>query len=168
MGQPEDKVRRLQAAIGEEALNELHRKIEAEVAQAAPDLTLASAWIDHYLLSILASRRARPTRRTVFSSTARPASFATDSPTTPRSLHSRRYWLASTCTSLGTLPPRSRFTSMAFSRSLNRADDAAGSAYPLVAVVTVRTAESMICSRCLLCAPRQYTWPQSAQRENAW
>jgi hypothetical protein len=50
MSQPEEKVRRLEAAIGAEALNELHRKIETEVARAAPGLTLASAWIDHYLL----------------------------------------------------------------------------------------------------------------------
>ena len=50
MSQPEEKVRRLEAAIGAEALNELHRKIATEVARAAPGLTLASAWIDHYLL----------------------------------------------------------------------------------------------------------------------
>lgn len=34
-------------------------------------------------------------------------------------------------------------------------------------VLTARTAQSMISSSRLLCAPRQYTWPQLSQRENA-
>jgi len=45
---------------------------------------------------------------------------------------------------------------------------AAGSSYPFAPVLTVRTAESMICSSRLLWAPRQYTWPQSRQREKVW
>jgi hypothetical protein len=45
---------------------------------------------------------------------------------------------------------------------------AAGSSYLPVALLTARAAESMICSSRLLRAPRQYTWPQLWQRENAW
>ena len=45
---------------------------------------------------------------------------------------------------------------------------AAGSCYLPVALLTARAAESMICSSRLLWAPRQYTWPQLWQRENAW
>lgn len=45
---------------------------------------------------------------------------------------------------------------------------AAGSSYLPVALLMARTAVSMICSSRLLWAPRQYTWPQLWQRENAW
>ena len=42
------------------------------------------------------------------------------------------------------------------------------SSYLPVALLTARTAVSMIRSSRLLWAPRQYTWPQLWQRENAW
>jgi len=45
---------------------------------------------------------------------------------------------------------------------------AAGSSYLPVALLMARTAVSMICSSRVLWAPRQYTWPQPWQRENAW
>ena len=61
--------------------------------------------------------------------------------------------------------PRKRY---AIASRRERPHLTAGSSYLLVVLLTARTAESMISSSRLLWAPRQYTWPQLWQRENAW
>lgn len=50
MSQPNEKAQLIETEIGKAALDNLQRQIEAEVQRAAPALTTASAWIDHYLL----------------------------------------------------------------------------------------------------------------------
>jgi hypothetical protein len=50
MSQPKEKAQIIEAEIGKAALDNIGRQIEAEVQKAAPALTTASAWIDHYLL----------------------------------------------------------------------------------------------------------------------
>ena len=46
----EDKVRQIEAELGKTALENVHKQIESEVNQGAGAITMASAWIDHYLL----------------------------------------------------------------------------------------------------------------------
>ena len=50
MNQPKEKAQLIEAEIGKATLDNIQRQIEAEVQRAAPTLTTASAWIDHYLL----------------------------------------------------------------------------------------------------------------------
>lgn len=50
MSQPKEKAQIIEAEIGKSTLDNIGRQIEAEARKAAPTLTLASAWVDHYLL----------------------------------------------------------------------------------------------------------------------